>query len=485
MNYNTFYVTSPGKGYTKFSTTTHYNDPIDDSDGRPAGNSRKWGDASTNVQKQVIDAIISEAQSRGLSTRDQAALLAIARTESGFNPDAAAGTTSASGIGQFIDKTGGAYGIDDSNRFDITNNVNALIDHYIDNKELAAANGHPDEIDWIYKYHHDGPTKDYGGLEIARCKILPLINMYEHELVGINYGDIYGGIDIDVTKIPGYFTSAQKALAPVRRDPLVLDLDGDGIETIAASATNPVLFDHDGDGLKKGTGWIQPDDGFLVMDRNGNGTIDSGRELFGDSTPLYGGGTASDGFEALAQEDTNADGVVNALDARWSNLKIWRDLNSDGISQSNELFTMEQAGVVELNISSIAHSQVLANGNQIADLGTYLKTDGSFGTLGEVSDMADVNLTIDTFHREFPDAIPVSEEVAALPDLQGSGLVRDLQEAAELSPVLQYLLTQYSQASTRQEQMAIIDQLLYAWADTSGMAATMESVKDEYLQKAA
>ena len=271
----------------------------------------------------------------------------------------------------------------------------------------------------------------------------------------------------------------------MRRDPLVLDLDGDGIETIAASATNPVLFDHDGDGLKKGTGWIQPDDGFLVMDRNGNGTIDSGRELFGDSTPLYTGGTASDGFEALAQEDTNADGAVNALDARWSNLKIWRDLNSDGISQSNELFTMEQAGVVELNISSIAHSQVLANGNQIADLGTYLKTDGSFGTLGEVSDMADVNLTIDTFHREFPDAIPVSEEVAALPDLQGSGLVRDLQQAAELSPVLQYLLTQYSQASTRQEQMAIIDQLLYAWADTSGMAATMESVKDEYLQKAA
>ena len=88
-------------------------------------------------------------------------------------------------------------------------------------------------------------------------------------------------------------------------------------------------------------------------------------------------------------------------------------------------------------------------------------------------------------YRENPDAIPVSEEVAALPDLQGSGLVRDLQQAAELSPVLQYLLTQYSQASTRQEQMAIIDQLLYAWADTSGMAATMESLPDEYLRRAA
>ncbi len=479
MNYNTFYVTSPGKGYTKFSTTTHYNDPIDDSDGRPAGNSRKWGDASTNVQKQVIDAIISEAQSRGLSTRDQAALLAIARTESGFNPDAAAGTTSASGIGQFIDKTGGAYGIDDSNRFDITNNVNALIDHYIDNKELAAANGHPDEIDWIYKYHHDGPTKDYGGLEIARCKILPLINMYEHELVGINYGDIYGGIDIDVTKIPGYFTSAQKALAPVRRDPLVLDLDGDGIETLSVNSGNPVYFDFNSDGTKTNTGWISPDDAYLVFDRNDNGVIDDASELFSDYTPLYAGGRAANGFAALAQEDTTADGVVNHLDANWNHLKIWQDINSDGITQENELRTMEEAGIIGINTARADTSQTFANGNAIRGTGTYMKADGTIG------DMGDAYYAVDTVNQQFTNPIPISPEVEALPNVQGMGLVRDLRQAAELSPVLQYLLTQYSQASTRQEQLAIIDQLLYAWADTSGMAATMESLSDEHLRRAA
>ena len=115
---------------------------------------------------------------------------------------------------------------------------------------------------------------------------------------------------------PTNFNGAQN-IRPVYRDPLTLDLDGDGIETIAASVTNPVLFDHDGDGLKTGTGWISPDDGFLVMDRNNNGVIDSGRELFGDSTLLYTGGAAADGFAALAQEDTNQDGVVNSLDANW------------------------------------------------------------------------------------------------------------------------------------------------------------------------
>lgn len=50
-----------------------------------------------------------------------------------------------------------------------------------------------------------------------------------------------------------------------RRDPLTLDLDGDGLETVAPSNTKPILFDHDGDGVKNGTGWVKPDDGFLVV----------------------------------------------------------------------------------------------------------------------------------------------------------------------------------------------------------------------------
>lgn len=84
-----------------------------------------------------------------------------------------------------------------------------------------------------------------------------------------------------------------------RRDPLILDLDGNGLDTIAASPTKPILFDHNGDGTKTGTGWIGANDGFLVVDRNDNGTIDNGTELFGDSTDLYSGGKAEDGFAAL------------------------------------------------------------------------------------------------------------------------------------------------------------------------------------------
>jgi len=75
----------------------------------------------------------------------------------------------------------------------------------------------------------------------------------------------------------------------------------------------------------------------LVLDRDGNGSIDNGRELFGDSIPLFGGGNTADGVAALAAKDTNLDGKVDANDARFANLRIWCDANQDGISQASEL----------------------------------------------------------------------------------------------------------------------------------------------------
>ena len=275
---------------------------------------------------------------------------------------------------------------------------------------------------------------------------------------------------------------AAKAVLPPRRDPLTLDLDGDGLETTAIAATNPILFDHDGDGVKNGTGWVKPDDGFLVLDKNGNGTIDNGRELFGDSTILTSGARAGqnaiDGFDALTDLDSlanggNADGKISNLDTQFANLRIWRDLNQDGISQTGELFTLASLNIASINVAKTAHSQTLSNGNQIADIGSYTKTDGTQVAVGEVTgSLADINLASDTFHRSFTNVLDTTS-VATLPDMQGSGKVRDLREAATQSTTLQTLLTQYSAATTRAGQMALIDQLLDAWADTGGMAESM------------
>ncbi|NTV15493.1 MAG: calcium-binding protein [Desulfobulbaceae bacterium] len=166
--------------------------------------------------------------------------------------------------------------------------------------------------------------------------------------------------------------------------------------------------------------------------------------------------------------------MVNNLDINWNNLRVWQDLNQDGESQTNELSTLNEIGISGFNVAKSENSQVLANGNQIADLGTFIRSDGSLGTMGEVGDLADVDLTADTFHREFPDTLPMPAEAEGLPDMQGSGVLRDLLEATSQSTTLINILTEYSQAATRSEQLALLDQLLSAWADTGGLIETVQ-----------
>ncbi len=240
-------------------------------------------------------------------------------------------------------------------------------------------------------------------------------------------------------------------------DPLALDLDGDGVETIATNGG--VTFDHNADGIKTNTGWIKADDGLLVRDINGNGTIDTGAELFGDNTKLQTGTNAVNGFAALTDLDSNADGKIDASDAAFNELKIWRDLNQDGVSQANELSTLTDLGIQSLSTTGTNVSIPLPGGSQILT-GNYTNLDGTTATL------ADLNLTQDTFYSEYTEHIAVPQELADLPDLAGMGRLRNLQEAAALSPALADVLTQYAAAETRTEQKALIDQVLFEWAKT-------------------
>ncbi len=259
----------------------------------------------------------------------------------------------------------------------------------------------------------------------------------------LNYQDQICPI-VDPVVSTTYFSSQTSV---PRRDPLVLDLDGDGLETITLNTTNPILFDHDGDGIKTATGWISPDDGLLVLDRNGNGTIDTGRELFGDATliPTGQGGqrNAVDGFDALSAQDTNHDGVVNGADTTFTSLRIWRDLNQDGLSQSNELTTLAQnmmhrdvrmpqkAGcrerpITALNVAKTENNTLLPSGNVVADLGTYIKSDGTAATLG------DVELTENAFYSRFTDSVAPSPGRASLHNARGSAALKHISKADQI-----------------------------------------------------
>ena len=243
-------------------------------------------------------------------------------------------------------------------------------------------------------------------------------------------------------------------------DPLTLDLDGDGIETLASNGHKGALFDHSNDGIRTATGWINKDDGLLVYDRNGDGVVNNGGELFGDNTLLKNGERATNGYQVLAELDDNGDGKVDAADSAFAKLRVWRDLNQDGISQEGELLTLNEAKVKALNLANKNSDRDLGNGNSLAEEGTYTDSDGNEKQMG------DLNLAADHFHSRYADSLPLTDEQQQAPNLRGSGRVRDLREAAAQSPDVAAALQAYANAQTKEEQLALRDQLLRAWAGT-------------------
>jgi hypothetical protein len=260
------------------------------------------------------------------------------------------------------------------------------------------------------------------------------------------------------------FTRAKNWQAP--RDPLILDLNGNGLETVGLAAN--IHFDHDGDGVLTKTGWSGKHDALLVWDRNANGTIDTGAELFGDFTALPNGTLAPNGFAALAALDTNGDGILDAADPAFAELKLWRDASQDGVSQGGEFITLAEAGIVSLNLANTLKNLVIGNGNTLSREGSFTRADGTVGGMGEF------NLATDTFDTRFADAITVPAALQSLPNMAGSGNVRDLHQAAAQSAAVAELLTQFQAAPTHGKQMALIDQLISAWAGSAGMVSTLE-----------
>ncbi|WP_114089117.1 hypothetical protein [Thalassospira profundimaris] len=153
-----------------------------------------------------------------------------------------------------------------------------------------------------------------------------------------------------------------------QQDPLILDLDGNGIDI--TSLRDGAIFDLDGDGRNDRVAWITGKDALLALDKNKNGKIDDGKELFGDQNG------AKDGFAELATYDDNGDGTIDAQDRVFSSLIL---LHADGTQSS-----LADEGITSLRVSAITPLSERLIGGTLAAKGEFVRDDGSVGTTGEV-----------------------------------------------------------------------------------------------------
>jgi Ca2+-binding RTX toxin-like protein len=277
-------------------------------------------------------------------------------------------------------------------------------------------------------------------------------------------------------------TQSEAISTPGVVDPLALDLNHNGqIDLIALNNSN-AFFDLDNDGLREQVGWVGSGDGFLVLDENNNGSVDNIEELFGGVDEF---GNTVEGTQELRNYDLNNDNVIDNQDAIFSELKIWQDLNQDGITDEGELTSLADHNITSINLNT-TQSNLNQDGNVILSNGDYTYLDDE--QTNQTGLLSNLELAINqtnsgsyVYQDNLGNTIDytLNLETLILPFSRGYGDTKAWHIAASEDEVLLNLLknikninnpeaqTNQSDLTTFQNLDQKIEQFIYQWTNTT------------------
>lgn len=237
-------------------------------------------------------------------------------------------------------------------------------------------------------------------------------------------------------------------------DPLILDLNKDGfdIETKKFGAH----FDLNCDGFAEKINWTRKD-AILALDKNHNGLIDDGGEVFGDFHLLADGSKAKNGFEALAQYDTNGDGVIDENDEIFDQLRLWVDENGDGVSDQGELKSLRDMNIKAINLDYDYVNQPTGTEALIGNVATFVYEDDTVGNIGEMWVSSDLYDAIEKV------IVGVTDMTDGLPNVRSYGKVNSLHAAIALDETgkLKSLVEDFVSEADNETRLAIVEDILH------------------------
>ncbi len=164
------------------------------------------------------------------------------------------------------------------------------------------------------------------------------------------------------------------------KKPIAVDLDGDGFHFTDVDDSN-VFFEVNGDGWKRRMAWTEPGDGLLAYDRNADGNIDRSDEI---SFVPYAPGQQTDMAALRAAFDTNGDGRFDAGDAQWSSFGVWRDANSNGVTDPGEFRSLQDMGITSIDLSTDGQFRVI-DGQTVHGIGSATFANGGSVAVADVT----------------------------------------------------------------------------------------------------